>query len=213
MALNVFFPPMHVLEKRLWPGWPILSLPGREDSMFQQLQREMNSEIERMERIFQWVEQLSSQMISKSVFPEMLQQPPISRIQIEAPQEQGDGFVACLDVQQFSPEDLAVKVSGDKLVVAGRHEVKSGEGSSGNYRHSCQEFREEMQLPRDVDPQSVSCSMTADGKLKIKAQRRALPAAGERVVAIEVQRAPPAIAAAAAGSPADGSPAKIPTSE
>ncbi|CAM9555824.1 unnamed protein product [Lampetra fluviatilis] len=96
------------------------------------------------------------------------------------PQEQGDGFVACLDVQQFSPEDLAVKVSGDKLVVAGRHEVKSGEGSSGNYRHSCQEFREEMQLPRDVDPQSVSCSMTTDGKLKIKAQRRALPAADER---------------------------------
>nr|XP_032800200.1 heat shock protein 30-like [Petromyzon marinus] len=97
----------------------------------------------------------------------------------------GGGFVASLDVQDFSPQDLAVKVSGDKLVVAGRREVKSGEVSSGSYSHSCQEFHRETQLPRDVDPQSVSCCLTEDGKLKFKAQRRALPAAAERVVVIE----------------------------
>nr|XP_032800205.1 heat shock protein 30-like [Petromyzon marinus] len=105
--------------------------------------------------------------------------------QIEDPQEQGGGFVASLDVQDFSPQDLAVKVSGDKLVVAGRREVKSGEVSSGSYSHSCQEFHRETQLPRNVDPQSVSCCLTEDGKLKFKAQRRALPAAAERVVVIE----------------------------
>uniref|UniRef100_A0A3B5LX87 SHSP domain-containing protein n=1 Tax=Xiphophorus couchianus TaxID=32473 RepID=A0A3B5LX87_9TELE len=63
--------------------------------------------------------------------------------------------------------------------------VKSGEVSSGSYSHSCQEFHRETQLPRDVDPQSVSCCLTEDGKLKFKAQRRALPAAAERVVVIE----------------------------
>nr|XP_032800135.1 heat shock protein beta-11-like [Petromyzon marinus] len=156
MALSVYFPAMHVMERSVWPGWPVWNPRG--ESLFQQLQRDMRSEIERMERIFRGVDQLSSHT--------------------RAPGSLGDALL-----QQ--PADLAVKVSGDKLVVAGRREVKSGEVSSGSYSHSCQEFHRETQLPRDVDPQSVSCCLTEDGKLKFKAQRRALPAAAERVVVIE----------------------------
>nr|XP_032800115.1 heat shock protein beta-11-like [Petromyzon marinus]XP_032800210.1 heat shock protein beta-11-like [Petromyzon marinus] len=185
MALSVYFPAMHVMERSVWPGWPVWNPRG--ESLFQQLQRDMRSEIERMERIFRGVDQLSSHTRAPGSHGDaLLQQPAVSSgFQIEDPQEQGGGFVASLDVQDFSPQDLAVKVSGDKLVVAGRREVKSGEVSSGSYSHSCQEFHRETQLPRDVDPQSVSCCLTEDGKLKFKAQRRALPAAAERVVVIE----------------------------
>ncbi|XP_078721862.1 heat shock protein beta-9-like [Lampetra fluviatilis] len=185
MALSVYFPAMHVMEMSVWPGWPVWKPRG--ESLFQQLQRDMRSEIERMERIFREVDQLSSHTWAPgSLGDALLQQPAVSSgFQIEDPQEQGDGFVASLDVRDFSPQDLAVKVSGDKLVVAGRREVKSGEVSSGSYSRSCQEFHRETQLPRDVDPQSVSCCLTQDGKLKVKAQCRALPAAAERVVAIE----------------------------
>ncbi|XP_078466251.1 heat shock protein beta-11-like [Lampetra planeri] len=183
MALSVYFPPMHVMERSVWPGWPVWNTRG--ESLFEQMEQDMRIEIERMERIFRGFDQLSSHMWAPGNLRVTLQQPDVSSgFHIEAARQQGDGFVASLDVQDFSPQDLAVKVSGDKLVVAGRREVKSGEGSS--YSHSCQEFHRETQLPRDVDPQSVSCCLTEDGKLKVKGQRRALPAATERVVAIEL---------------------------
>nr|XP_032802415.1 heat shock protein beta-11-like [Petromyzon marinus] len=184
MDMNVYFPPMHAMERSVWPGWPVWNLHDK--SLFQQLERDMRSEIGRMEQIFRGVDQLSSHTWAPGTPGiALLQQPAVSAaFQIEAQRQQGDGFVASLDVQGFSPKDLAVKVSGDKLVVAGRREVKR-EGS-GAYSHSYQEFHEAMQLPKDVDPQSVSCCLTDDGKLKIKAQRRALPAVtAGRLVAIE----------------------------
>uniref|UniRef100_A0A8C4QIN2 Heat shock protein, alpha-crystallin-related, b11 n=1 Tax=Eptatretus burgeri TaxID=7764 RepID=A0A8C4QIN2_EPTBU len=93
-------------------------------------------------------------------------------------------YVISLDTRQFDPEKMSVKVVGDLLQVSGRHEVHNEDGRGGS-SYNFQEFREEVKLPRDVNPQKVTCCFTADGKLRIEAPRSASTAAPERVVPIE----------------------------
>ncbi|XP_067825317.1 heat shock protein 30C-like [Heptranchias perlo] len=97
----------------------------------------------------------------------------------------GDDFSLSLDVQQFSPEELTVKVLGRKVLVTGKHEKKSDDGS-GCYSYKYEEFRREFQLPEDVEPQALNCCLSQDGQLKVQAPRLALPAVNERTVPINI---------------------------
>uniref|UniRef100_UPI00398ED41D heat shock protein 30C-like n=1 Tax=Pristiophorus japonicus TaxID=55135 RepID=UPI00398ED41D len=97
----------------------------------------------------------------------------------------GDGFSLSLDVQRFSPEELKVKVLGRKVLVTGKHEKKSDDGS-GSYSYKYEEFRREFQLPEDVDAQALNCCLSQDGRLKVQAPRLALPAVNGRTVPINI---------------------------
>ncbi|XP_067825313.1 heat shock protein 30C-like [Heptranchias perlo] len=100
-------------------------------------------------------------------------------------EKDGDDFSLSLDVQRFSPEELKVKVLGRKVLVTGKHETKSDDGS-GCYSYKYEEFRREFQLPEDVDPQALNCCLSQDGRLKVQAPRLALPAVNERTVPINI---------------------------
>jgi HSP20 family molecular chaperone IbpA len=63
----------------------------------------------------------------------------------------------------YKPEDISVKTVDKKLLVTARHE----ESSAG--RTSVREFNREFELPGNVDPNSVTASMTEDGKLLVEA--------------------------------------------
>ncbi|XP_040292239.1 heat shock protein 30C-like [Bufo bufo] len=94
-----------------------------------------------------------------------------------------ENFELTLDVSGFSPEELTVKTEGRRLIVSGKHDKKK-EAENGDYFHEYREWRREAELPQDVHPEDILCSMSKDGQLHFQAPRLALPAAEERTIPI-----------------------------
>ncbi|XP_040291665.1 heat shock protein 30C-like [Bufo bufo] len=94
-----------------------------------------------------------------------------------------ENFELTLDVSGFSPEELTVKTEGRRLIVSGKHDKKK-EAENGGYFHEYREWRREAELPQDVHPEDILCSLTKDGQLHFQAPRLALPAAEERTIPI-----------------------------
>ncbi|MGH0142974.1 UNVERIFIED_CONTAM: hypothetical protein FKN15_017288 [Acipenser sinensis] len=88
--------------------------------------------------------------------------------------DEKDKFELALDVQDFSLEDLTVKLVGRKLVITG---VKQE-------RKASKEFTREVDLPRHTNLPELTCSLTSDGLLKIEAPPLQQPKAAERTVPI-----------------------------
>uniref|UniRef100_H3A7X7 SHSP domain-containing protein n=2 Tax=Latimeria chalumnae TaxID=7897 RepID=H3A7X7_LATCH len=93
-----------------------------------------------------------------------------------------DGFSLSLDVSQFSPEELSVKVAGEKVTVMGKHEKKTEDEGFHSYKY--EEFRRDFELPEDVNPDALSCCLSEAGQLWIKAPLLALPPLNERDIPI-----------------------------
>lgn len=78
-----------------------------------------------------------------------------------------DHFTANLDVQQFKPEEITVKVTGENTVtIEGKHEEKEDEHGQ-IYRH----FIRKYVLPKNCDISKVESKLSSDGVLTIKAPR------------------------------------------
>ena len=65
--------------------------------------------------------------------------------------------------KEFKPEEVMVKTVDKKLQISAKHE----EQVQG--RTTMREFSKELELPENVDPNSVTASMSEDGKLIIEA--------------------------------------------
>ncbi|XP_003741767.2 heat shock protein 67B1 [Galendromus occidentalis] len=98
----------------------------------------------------------------------------------------GDKFSVRLDVGHYGPDDIEVKTIDQKVVVRGKHDDRSDEIGTIS-----RQFTRKIQLPKDIQPESVKCSLTSDGYLVIDAPRRPeKPPANERVVPIRVLDTP-----------------------
>uniref|UniRef100_H2ZXU6 SHSP domain-containing protein n=1 Tax=Latimeria chalumnae TaxID=7897 RepID=H2ZXU6_LATCH len=75
----------------------------------------------------------------------------------------GDCYQVTADVSQFQPEDVVV-TTYNYLVVIHAEKVAEDGTVSNTFTHKCQ-------LPEDMDPMSVSCSLTEAGMLVISVQR------------------------------------------
>ncbi|XP_073459298.1 heat shock protein 30D-like [Aquarana catesbeiana] len=94
----------------------------------------------------------------------------------------GNGnFELSLDVDQVPPGALTVKTEGRKLIVTAKHDEKK-ETADGRIVHEHRELHREAELPEDVNPKDVLCSMSRDGRLHFQAPRMALPAAENRII-------------------------------
>ncbi|XP_072927991.1 heat shock protein beta-11-like [Hemitrygon akajei] len=167
---RLFQQPVHTL----WPV-PLTVIEPLECNVWKQVE-EMRKGMNFMERIFE--------ELAKEFWGER----PRIRAGAEGGQngtvdKSGDGFSVSLDVPRFSPEELKVKVLGRKVLVTGKYEKKSDDGS-GSFSYRLEEFRREFQLPEGVDAQSVKCCLTQDGVIKVQAPRLALTAVDERIVPI-----------------------------
>ncbi|XP_056404928.1 glycoprotein gp100-like [Hyla sarda] len=80
------------------------------------------------------------------------------------------GFVVSLGVQGFSPQELTVKLVEKKLLVSGAKECKSDDGK-GSFFYKCQIFRKEVDLPQDVRPEDLKCTVTNESQLQIEVFR------------------------------------------
>ncbi|XP_058459838.1 protein lethal(2)essential for life-like [Malaya genurostris] len=93
-----------------------------------------------------------------------------------------DGFQVNVDVHQFHPEEISVKMANDYITVEGKHEEKQDEHGYVS-RHFIRKYR----LPDGHDSDKVVSSLSSDGVLTIKAPKLALPepeAAEERTIPI-----------------------------
>ncbi|XP_015217428.2 heat shock protein beta-9 [Lepisosteus oculatus] len=79
----------------------------------------------------------------------------------------GDKFELALDVREFSLEDITVRLVGRKLVVTAvkQEEPRKGAGKDANLK----EFSQEIELSERLNLAALTCSLTADGLLKIEA--------------------------------------------
>ncbi|XP_058456894.1 protein lethal(2)essential for life-like [Malaya genurostris] len=76
------------------------------------------------------------------------------------------GFQVSVDVQQFTPEEISVKMVDDYLTVEGKHEEKQDEHGFVS-RHFIRKYR----LPEGHDAAKVVSSLSSDGVLTIKAPK------------------------------------------
>ncbi|XP_042327207.1 alpha-crystallin B chain [Sceloporus undulatus] len=89
-----------------------------------------------------------------------------------------DKFSVNLDVKHFSPEELKVKVLGDMIEVNGKHEERQDE-----HGFIAREFNRKYKIPADVDPLSITSSLSSDGVLTVNGPRK-LTEVPERTIPI-----------------------------
>uniref|UniRef100_A0A2R5L920 Putative heat shock hsp20 protein n=1 Tax=Ornithodoros turicata TaxID=34597 RepID=A0A2R5L920_9ACAR len=93
-----------------------------------------------------------------------------------------DRFCLRLDVEQFAPDDIEVKTVDNYVIIHGRH----GERADDIGMIS-REFTRKCLLPKDVQPESVKCSLTTDGYLVVEAPKKSdRPPANERILPITI---------------------------
>lgn len=85
--------------------------------------------------------------------------------------DERDAFKINLDVKQFKPAELSVKVVDGFVVVEGSHEERQDEHGFIS-RQFCRRYK----LPDNVDPDVVTSSLSSDGVLMVCAPKKALPA-------------------------------------
>ncbi|NXS39007.1 CRYAB protein, partial [Balaeniceps rex] len=78
-----------------------------------------------------------------------------------------DKFSVNLDVKHFSPEELKVKVLGDMIEIHGKHEERQDE-----HGFIAREFNRKYRIPEDVDPLTITSSLSLDGVLTVSAPRK-----------------------------------------
>lgn len=106
-----------------------------------------------------------NQMLQLAQYEPRVIQSLASREQREN-QQNDDKFEVKMDVQQFAPEELDVKMVDNCLVVEGKHEEKKDDHGFVS-RH----FVRRYQLPDDVKMETVTCNLSSDGVLCISAPR------------------------------------------
>lgn len=90
-----------------------------------------------------------------------------------------DKYQVILDVQQFAPNEITVKISNNSIVVEGKHDEKQDEHGFIS-RH----FVRRYVLPQDHDLDKVVSTLSSDGILTVTAPKKQSYSGGERIVPI-----------------------------
>ncbi|XP_017266057.1 heat shock protein 30-like [Kryptolebias marmoratus] len=143
--------------RSLWPE--VRPLFYRQDLLQTNLQ-ELRSSLEMMDKLQRHILEDTEPFSSRAALQ------PVS-YQLN---KEGEHFGLTLDTQGFSPEELSVRQVGKKLRVSGKSEKKQ-EDEKGSYSYRLQEFRQEFDLPEEVNHEAVSCYLSPDGKLHIQAAK------------------------------------------
>ena len=101
-----------------------------------------------------------------------------------------DNFKISLDVSQFAPNEITVKAIDDNvLTIEAKHEERADE-----HGFVSRQFVRKYMLPKDIDLEKISSSLSADGVLSVSAPKKAIeaPKANEKVIPVAVSPAPAA---------------------
>lgn len=81
-----------------------------------------------------------------------------------------DAFKVNLDVQQFKPEEIEVKIVDKYIMVTAKHEEKKDE-----HGLISRQFVRRYAIPEGVDPDTITSSISSDGILMIQAPVKEQP--------------------------------------
>jgi crystallin alpha B len=92
-----------------------------------------------------------------------------------------------LDVQQFAPDEVTVKLVDDFLVVEAKHEERQDE-----HGFISRQFQRRYKLPSGIRLDTLKSNLSSDGILTVTASMKPmpLPAARERIVPIVTTNTP-----------------------
>ncbi|XP_021918142.1 alpha-crystallin A chain-like isoform X1 [Zootermopsis nevadensis] len=98
-----------------------------------------------------------------------------------------DCFKVNLDVQQFSPEEITVKMVDDFIVIEAKHEERQDE-----HGFISRQFQRRYKLPSAVRLDTLKSNLSSDGILTVTASLKPMPllAARERIIPIVLTNAP-----------------------
>jgi crystallin alpha B len=97
-----------------------------------------------------------------------------------------DKFEVKLDVSHFRPEEINIKVIGNDLMVEGKHDERQEQNGFVS-----RQFTRRYELPKDIDLQLMTGSLSTDGKLVICAPIKPQLLTEERLIPIDVQKCEP----------------------
>ncbi|KAH8302783.1 hypothetical protein KR044_010735 [Drosophila immigrans] len=98
-----------------------------------------------------------------------------------------DGFQVCMDVAQFKPSELSVKVVDKTVIVEGKHEERE-DGHGMIQRH----FVRKYTLPKEYDGNEVVSTVSSDGVLTLKAPPPADKEQAKQERIVQIQQTGPA---------------------
>lgn len=82
-------------------------------------------------------------------------------------QNDENNFKVNLDVQQFKPNEVSVKIADGYIVVDGKHEERSDQ-----HGFISRQFTRRYQVPDNVDPNMITSTLSSDGVLSIAAPKK-----------------------------------------
>nr|UQK61710.1 small heat shock protein [Eunice torquata] len=96
-------------------------------------------------------------------------------------------FEVRLDVNQFAPEELNIKVGGERLTITGKQQERPDE-----HGVISREFMRQFAIPENVETESFESQLTTDGFLVIKGKVKGAEDVTERVINITREEPAPA---------------------
>lgn len=91
-----------------------------------------------------------------------------------------DGFQVSLNVQNFKPEEVQVKVADNNVIIEAKHEERNEDGSYVS-RH----FSRRYTLPDDCSIKDIVSSLSADGILTVRAPPKEIDTKNARNIHIQ----------------------------
>nr|AFC76003.1 Dpse\GA18011 [Drosophila pseudoobscura] len=73
-----------------------------------------------------------------------------------------EGFQVCMDVAQFKPSELSVKVVDKSIMIEGKHEERQDD-----HGHIMRHFVRRYQVPQGYEPEKVVSQLSSDGVLTV----------------------------------------------
>nr|CAH0103842.1 unnamed protein product [Daphnia galeata] len=93
--------------------------------------------------------------------------------------EDDKSFQVMVDVSHFEPNEISVKTTDKDIIVHAKHEERKGQFGSVS-----REFRRRVTIPKGVNHESVTSTMSPEGILTIMAPKMMLEGSKERVIPI-----------------------------
>ncbi|XP_073995602.1 protein lethal(2)essential for life-like [Rhodnius prolixus] len=94
-------------------------------------------------------------------------------------------FRVNLDVQQFKPEELNVKIADGFIVVNGKHEERTDQ-----HGYISRQFTRRYKVPEEVDTNAFVSNLSSDGVLSIFAPKKTIKDGVDRVIPITQTNTP-----------------------
>lgn len=129
-------------------------------------------------------QQEEPQTLWRGIYVPRLQQPPRHSGMSQVSNNDNE-FRMMVDVSHFKPDEINVKTVDRNVIITGKHEERQDE-----HGFIQRQFSRKYLLPEDVDPNTITSSLSDEGVLTVKAPKLAIEGSKERTIPVQYEAAP-----------------------